>query len=264
MSDLITFLLWIFIIFTLGCCLLCIEAHLRYRNKKGIDQDTGFSNKYAYFGQAIYDQRQQIHGYELLLREFNPQTGQWHLPADVSNFPLSRIVHTVQEIDPQIIANIQSLSLNMTISQLTDFRATYFFRWLLSVINHQQLSIEFDANDLCRANFVQRRKVLTVLKQLERLHIKIVIENVDSSHQTYRVIKAFLPHIDFLKFNIHTFKKSSSHWIDITLAQWQRLTANEKVTPIVGKVEGSDHVALADQLNISLRQGFAYGKPQKI
>ena len=37
MNDLKTFLWWVFVIFTLICIFLCIEAHFRYRNKKGID-----------------------------------------------------------------------------------------------------------------------------------------------------------------------------------------------------------------------------------
>lgn len=264
MSDLKTFLWWIFIIFTFSCCLLCIEARIRYRNKKGIDRDQEFSNKYEYFGQPLYNHHNKIEGYELLLRELDPRTHRWQLPNDVNNFPLSKIVWTVQKIDPQIITNINFLALNMTVSQISDFRAAYFFKWILGVVNHQQLSIEIDANDLCQANLLQRRRVLTVLKGIEHSHIKITIENVDSSRRTYQIIKHYLPYTDFLKFNIHSFKKSPSHWIDITLAQWQQFARNERTIPIVGKVEDADQIALADQLNINLRQGYAYGKPQKI
>lgn len=264
MNDLKIFFWWVFIIFTLSCCLLCVEARIRYRNKKGIDQDQGFSNKYKYFGQPIYNHQQKIQGYELLLREFDSQTQRWQLPSNVNNFPLSKIVHTVQKIDPKIIANIKFLSLNMTVSQISDFRAAYFFKWLLGVINHHQLLIEIDATDLCQANFVQRYRVLKILKQIDHPHIKITIENVDSSKKTYRIIKSYLPYTDFLKFDIHSFKKSSSHWIDITLAQWQRFASKEGTTPIVGKVENADQVALADQLNINLRQGYAYGEPKRI
>ena len=152
----------------------------------------------------------------------------------------------------------------MTVSQISDFRAAYFFKWILGVVNHHQLIIEIDASDLCQANFIQRHKVLKVLKQIDHPHIKITIENVDSSKKTYRIIKPYLPYTDFLKFDIHSFKKSPSHWIDITLAQWQRFARKEGTTPIVGKVEDADQVALADQLNINLRQGYAYGEPERI
>lgn len=264
MSNLKTFLWWIFIIFTVMCCLLCVEARIRYRNKRGIDKDREFANKYAYFGQPIYDSQKELQGYELLLREFNDKTNRWQLPRNVDNFPLSKIVYTVQKISPQVIAEIKILALNMTVSQLIDFRAAYFFKWILGIIDHQQLSIEIDASNLRQATFFQRRKTLAVLKNLDHSHIKITIENVDSSRRTYHLLKPFLPYTGFLKFNIQSFKKSPSHWIDITLAQWQRYALKEGTVPIVGKIENSEQVALADQLNIGLRQGYAYGQPEKI
>ena len=106
--------------------------------------------------------------------------------------------------------------------------------------------------------------MLKVLKQIDHSLIKITIENVDSSKKTYQIIKPYLPYTDFLKFDIQSFKKSPSHWIDITLAHWQRFASKEGTVPIVGKVENADQVALADQLNINLRQGYAYGEPKRI
>ena len=264
MTDLKIFLWWTFVVFNLICILFCIEAHLRYRNKKGIDQDHGFSSKYNYFGQPIYNQDGKIRGYELLLREFNNQKNKWQLPKDVANFPLSKMVYTIRQIDPQITESIQVLALNMTVSQITDFRANCFFKWVLGVINKQQLFVEIDAHDIRKAGFIQRRRMLTVLRGLNHDHVNITIENVDSSKVTYQMLKKFLPSVDYLKFNIHSFKKSRNHWIDITLAQWQRLISKYHITPIVGKVEDQEQIILADQLKINLRQGYAYGHPGKV
>lgn len=264
MTDLKIFLWWIFITFTIICILFCIAAHLRYRNKKGIDQDNGFSSHYKYFGQPIYDQQHKLRGYELLLREFDTHQNKWQLPKNVANFPLSKMVYTLRQIDPQIIESIQVLALNMTVSQITDFRANYFFRWVLSVINKQQLSVEIDARDICKATFFQQRRMFAVLKGLNHDHIKITIENVDSTKITYQLLKKFLPFVDYLKFNIHSFKKSRNHWIDITLAQWQRLISKHHVVPIVGRIEEKDQLMLANHLKINLRQGYALGRPSKV
>ena len=54
MASFENFLWWIFIIFTLICGGFCIEAHYRYKNKNGIDNEYKFSNKYKYFGQVDY------------------------------------------------------------------------------------------------------------------------------------------------------------------------------------------------------------------
>lgn len=262
MIRLSLFLLSVFLFFTLICLLFCIEAHFRYQNKVGIDQDKGFASRYEYFGQPIYDHQKVVIGYELLLREFDSAKKKWRLPKNVDNFPLSRIVYTINKIDPQIINSIRSLALNMTVSQLLDFRSNYFFKWALSTIHHKQLVVEIDASDIRHSNFIKRYRLLHLLKTVDQQNIKVTIENVDSSRRTYRLLRPFLPYIDYLKFNIHAFNKSANHWIDITLAQWQRRARANHILPIVGKIEDQDQVTLIDQLGIDLRQGYAYGQPE--
>lgn len=263
MASFENFLWWIFIIFTLICGGFCIEAHYRYKNKNGIDNEHKFSNKYKYFGQPVYDKQNKIHGYELLLREYNQHTDKWQLPRNVVDFPLSKIVSTIQEINPQL-KDIANLSLNMTVSQITDFRAEYFFTWVLGTTNIKQLVIELDANDIKRANIFKRKEILHILRKLKQLQIKVTIENVDSSKKTYNLLQRYLPYITYLKFNIHSFNKSSNHWIDITLAQWQRRIAIFNIEMIVGKIEDANHIALVNQLNIPFRQGYAYGHPENL
>lgn len=261
MASFENFLWWIFIVFTLICSGLCIEAHYRYKNKNGIDNEHKFSNKYKYFGQPIYDEQNRIRGYELLLREYDHQTHNWQLPQNVVDFPLSKIVSTIQEINPQL-EEIANLSLNMTVSQITDFRSKYFFTWVLGTINVKQLVIELDANDIRCTNIFKRKKLLHIFKKLSHHQIKVTIENVDSSKKTYSLLQQYLPYITYLKFNAHSFNKSVNHWIDITLAQWQRRIAIFNIEMIVGKIEDANHIVLVNQLHIPFRQGYAYGHPK--
>lgn len=264
MNDLKIFLLWVFVIFTIICVGFCIEAYFRYRPKTGIDSEQEFGSRYEYFGQPIYDDHGKIHSYELLLREFNHQTKRWQLPHNVMNFPLSKIIYTIRKIDPQMMESIQLLGLNMTVSQVTDFRAAYFFKWVRGIIGNQQLSVEIDAVDIQHASMFERLKMRALLKKIDHTDVKVTIENVDSTKQTYRRLKPFLPYIDYLKFNIRSFKKSANHWIDITLAQWQQRARDYGVVPAVSKVEEQEQVALVNQLDIGLRQGYAYGQPGRV
>ena len=101
-----------------------------------------------------------------------------------------------------------------------------------------------------------------MFKKLQHPQIKITIENVDSSKKTYNLLQQYFPYITYLKFNIHSFNKSANHWIDITLAQWQRRIAIFNIEMIVGKIEDINQVALVNQLNIPFRQGYAYGHPE--
>lgn len=264
MTELKLFLWWTFVLFSLVCLAFCIEAYIRYRPKRGIDDERGFASKYEYFGQPIYDHHGQLYGYELLLREFDPGAEKWRLPSDAVNFPLNRMVAAISEIDPYLTTTTQVVALNMTVSQLADFRAAYFFRWVRGRIGNRRLSIEVAATDICRSSHAQRRRMRSLLKLLDQLHIKVTIENVDSTWQTYIRLKPFLPYIDYLKFDAQAFNKTADHWIDVTLAQWQRRVRAYEIIPIVGKIEEPQQAQLVDQLKISLRQGYVYGQPNRV
>lgn len=263
MTDLAIFLWHVFLVFALICLLFCIESSLRYRHKRGIDDDHDFHSHYDYFGQPVYDQNDHLYGYELLLREFNQRTRQWQLPHDVVDFPLSKMVETIQR-DVVRLKRVRVLALNMTVSQLIDFRAEYFFSWVLGLIGETQLTVEIGADDIMKAGFFRRRQLLHILRTLRPSTVQFTIENIDSSRQTYVILRQFLPYVDYAKFNIHAFKKSKNHWIDITLAQWQRRARQFNVAVAASKVEIPAQIKLLNQLHIGIRQGYAYGGPQRL
>lgn len=263
MNNFEIILLSTFIVFSVICIALCIQAHYRYKKKAGIDNESSFLNRYEYFGQPVYNQsaEHQGPGYELLLREFNPDTRYWQLPQNVANFPLSKIVETIQRMDLNDGQPLRSLALNMTVSQMVDYHADYFFTWVLGIVDVQKLIVEINKDDILSANYVQQLKLRRTLKRLAQSRIYVAIENVDSSAQTYERLRKFLPYTDYLKFNINAFNKSATHWIDITLAQWKRKCARWNVVTMAGKIEKPTQEALVDQLHIGLRQGYFYGQP---
>ena len=264
MHDLIRFLTITYLVFALICLAFCIEAYWRYKNRRGIDDDHDFKERYRYFGQPINNGDNELIGYELLLREYDRQSGQWRLPYNVSDYPLSSMVHTIKRVDLKTCHPLKLLALNMTVSQLTDYRAEYFFKWVLAETNHQHLAVEINASDLMAASPLDRWRLRQLLKGLDRTNITVTIEDVDSSKRTYKLLKPFLPVVDYLKFSIDAFKKSEDHWIDITLAQWQRQADRYGITTAVAKVEDEGQIDLVDQLRIPLRQGYAYGQPEAL
>ena len=264
MTDLQHLLEWIFIIFTAVCLLFCLEAWIRYHRKRGIDQQQGFDHHYEYFVQPVYDHANKLFGYELLLREFNQTTKSWQLPPAVTDFPLNKAVATIKKMLPQLKTNLSALFINLTVRQMTDFRAKYFFKWVQGLVMSADIIIELDSLDLQTATRWQQFKLRYLLKQLDHTKVKVTIENVDSSQKTYFLLQPYLPYLDYLKFDMASFHKSTTHWIDITLAQWQRRAKRYQIIPIISKVEHSTEVALADQLAIKLRQGYHYGPPTKL
>lgn len=263
MNELAQFFWYIFVVFTVISLLLCVEAHFHYRNKRGIDDDQDFRGHYRYFGQSIRNRHRQIIGYELLLREYDPATKKWRLPKQVDYFPLSRVVHTVQQVEPDLPTTIRTLALNMTKDQLLDFRAERFFNWILGIVN-QHVMIELNANDLITSNWLERIRLLRRLRRIDRRKIKVVVENVDSSNRMFKALRPYLGETDYLKFEASAFNKSATHWIDVTLNQWKQQLQFYKVEPVLGRVESDDQQHLADQLGIPFRQGYLYDRPKLI
>lgn len=264
MNDLALFLWRVFLVFTVICLLLCVQAHFRYQNRRGIDDDRDFNNKYRYFGQSVRNRQGAVIGYELLLREFNPRQGKWQLPHNVADFPLSRMITAIREIDWHRQRPLEFLVLNLTVYQVLDFRIYRFFNWVLGVTGQQRLTIELSAHDIIKSGWRNRHRLRSFLKQLNHHKIQIVIEDVDSSQQTYRLLQQFLPYIDGIKFDAPSFEKSQKHWIDKTLGDWQRRLAPYHIISALEKIEGEDQIALANQLQIDLRQGYAFDRPRPL
>ncbi|MGN1272728.1 MAG: EAL domain-containing protein [Lactobacillus sp.] len=265
MINLIRILTYIFIIFTFICIFFCFEAYFRYRQKTGIDKDDNYTSEYQYFGQKLYDEDNQTIGYELLMREFDPEIKKWRLPKNVENFPLNLAADEINKLQDKLDDSIKYLSINMTVYQLLDFRAENFLNWVMGMAMDKTIIIELDVNDLLNTRGIKYIYLCSILEKLASdPHVKVAIEDVDSSKREYRKLNRFLPWIDYVKFNANAFNKSKTHWIDITLAQWQRKLEKYSVTGVLGKVESESQDELADQLNVPMREGYLYERPDLI
>lgn len=267
MDRLILILTTIFIVFTIICILFCIESYFRYRRKVGVDEDKEYTSKYQYFAQAIYGEDDELSGYELLIREHNPETKKWQLPKDVDDFPLNLVAEAIENQRHQFTDNkIKFIAINMTVGQLADYRAVNFLNWVMGVLPEKNIVLELDNKDVLNSNQFRRQLLMRDLKILarEQPNIKVTIEDVDSSKESYRKLTRFLPWIDYIKFDADTFNKSKDHWIDVTLAQWQRKLKKYHTQVVLGKIETESQDALAKQLNVNLREGYLYQKPQQM
>lgn len=266
MTKLIHILTIIFIVFTIICLLFCIEAYFRYKTKRGIDEDKNFTNKYQYFVQTIYDEDDQLAGYELLLREFNPQTNRWQLPRGVNDFPLNMAAEAVEKQQDQFKGQTRFIAINMMVSQLADYRAENFVNWVMGVLPRKNIVLGLDNADILSSNLFQRLHLIWDLKRIARDYptVRVSIENVDSSKKSFKKFTRFLPWVDYVKFDADTFNKSEQHWIEVTLAQWQRKLEKYEVKVALGKIETEGQDALAKQLNVNLREGYFYQKPHQI
>ena len=266
MTNLIRILASIFLIFTLICIVFCIEAYFRYRRKICIDEDKDYQRNYQYFGQTIYDKNNSLVGYELLICEYNFQENSWQLPNNVENFPLNQAAEAIEKQAKQFDEKIQMLTINMTVSQLIDYRSENFLNWVRGIISDKKIIIELDSRDILNIRWGKRKHLINIMKTLYRKYpdIQIAVEGVDSSKSTYKKIDKFLPWLNTIKFDAKAFNKSENHWIDVTLAQWKRKLEKYNITIALGKIETVNQDELAKQLQVDYRQGYLYQHPVQI
>lgn len=264
MRSLAILLWWIFVVFTILSILACIESWIHYHRKPGIDTGDDQNGRYRYFVQSIRDRQSHVVGYALLLREYDEQSKQWHLPERVADFPLSRVISVIQDLKPYLKSADTFITLNVTATQVLDFRISRFIGWAQDVLPDQRLVFEISVSEFLQSGYTKRRRLNQQLKEITSQGVSIIIEDVDSSMRTYLLLRDFLPNIQYLKFKAQAFNKSQDHWIDVTLGMWQKQLQNYHIQMILEQVENPEQSRLADQLGIPYRQGYLYDRPRDI
>ena len=154
------------------------------------------------------------------------QEKQWQLPKDVNNFPLNLVAEAVEKQHHQFADDVGMLTINMTVSQLADYRAGNFLNWVMGVLPNKIIVLELDINDVLNSNLWRRRRLMKDLEILARNYpnIQVTIEGVNSSKYHYKKLIKYL----------------------------------------LARIEDENQATLAKQLKVNYRQGYHYQKPQQI
>jgi EAL domain-containing protein (putative c-di-GMP-specific phosphodiesterase class I) len=88
------------------------------------------------------------------------------------------------------------------------------------------------------------------------------IDNVGASLANLKNIQWLLKDIDTLKCSMRSFRKEDpSVWLDLNLQFWNQLSKENNIDLILMGIENEADEQLAEQLQISIRQGYLFGHP---
>lgn len=88
------------------------------------------------------------------------------------------------------------------------------------------------------------------------------IDNVGASLANLKNIQWLLADIDTLKCSMRSFRKEDpSVWLDLNLQFWNQLSKDNDIDLILMGIENEADEQLAEQLQISIRQGYLFGHP---
>lgn len=91
----------------------------------------------------------------------------------------------------------------------------------------------------------------------------ITLDDVGTGINTLENIQGFLPYIFGLKFPLQNFRAEGRQEQIITeLATWKKIADTNNISLVVEGVENEADDQFLDNLEISYRQGYHYGKPR--
>lgn len=215
--------------------------------------------KLRYFIQKQVDYNNHTIGYECLLRQQNPDAT-WSLPANLDSLPLQRVVFLLEDTFKSLPTEPITLAINLEYNQIISSDFQYFVRWAISKIEPMKLSIEYttgNTNKFKNHYLFEKR-----IREARNYGMEFSIDNVGADLKSLKEIEWMLPFVDNIKCSMRAFRKEDPNiWLDLNLQSWNKISQENNINLVLMGIENKEDEALAEQLNIKMRQGYLFGHP---
>lgn len=256
MNQYVIVLFTIFTIFLTLCIIIAFGAYIYYHRKSEFEHQARNLREYRYFVQPFFDSATTIISYELLLREYNAQTNTWGEPYDVKHFPLDRLVIAIKDVQVLIPRYINSISIDMTVSQCLDHQVELFIKWMLGILYKQKLNIEVDADELINLNKVDQIRFRMFLHKIYQQGILITIKNIKSEDKYYEDLIQYNDYVAHYSLSAKEFDLKRNDLIE----KWQSISNDQDKKLILTDIDTIEVDRIAEQYNFSIRQGSYYSE----
>lgn len=251
-------LLWISLV-TISVFLIIIVIYY-YRSRKRSNNYLGKQQlELRYFIQNQVDYHGRLIGYECLLREHDAD-GEWRLPRELETLPLQRMIFLLQDTFKSLSKDPITLSINLEYEQIVSDEFDYFVRWAISNIEPMHLNVEYTAGR--NSELLNKRRFKHHIQAARDYGMHFSIDNVGSELSNLNDIEWMLPVTDTLKCSMRSFRKTDpDEWLDLNLQFWNHLSQERHIKLVLTGIEDKQDEALAQQLQIDIRQGYLFGHP---
>lgn len=247
----------VFCVFTIICGLTALGFWLHYRRQTEFEKAARNLNEYRYFIQPFCESETSVISYELVLKEFDPISQKWITPFNRKHFPLDRLIIAVKDLQGQIPDNVNSISINMTISQILDHQVPNFFNWLLGILSWQKLNIELEADEIMHLSDWQEIRLRMVLQKAYEKGILVTIKNIKSQEYYYEKLTQYDKYVDHYAISTHHFDLNKESLVK----KWQDVSDFHYKKMILTGIENYRDNQYADKYQIMIRQGSYFSPP---
>ncbi|WP_338816401.1 EAL domain-containing protein [Lactiplantibacillus argentoratensis] len=216
---------------------------------------------YRYFIQPQLDKfNNSLIGYEMLIRYRETDQDRWTLPESFDNIPIDVQVSLLKATASELALKIGSVSINFNRKQfLNDDIAA-------AVIDAQKKL--FPVHVIVEVTEEPGEDTFTLAAMQQQIDkykangLQFSIDDVGTGINVYDHIKPLLESAEEIKFAMQNFRaEDRENEIPIQLKFWRDIAVQHDIRLILECVENDAEDQMANDLNISLRQGYYYGKP---
>lgn len=199
---------------------------------------------------------QKLAGYELLLRSYCHDF--WVTPKDFTAVPMDQQMSLSYEEITNIFRDHQDnpqIAFNLNRAQFTDQHTIGHLIHLKKSIPGLRLVVE-----------LTEAPTLTEIHQYVALyrayHIELNLDDVGTDNPWHPAVREILPFMDGIKFAMQNFRLQHRQ-ADLlgSLKTWRAVADMYQLGFTVEGIEDQDNVALAQEYNAELTQGYYYSKP---
>ncbi|WP_407886951.1 EAL domain-containing protein [Levilactobacillus sp. N40-8-2] len=214
---------------------------------------------YRFFVQPQINQdNHKIFGYEVLLRKQQNET--WVLPQHFTDISVEEQAKLLEETANALntAVNQQVLAFNLNNQQLRDPFTLGAIIALKKRLKPAALTIE-----LTEAPTLPEVQLFSTA--VHQYGIDLVLDDVGTGSNTYDNVEHLLPFVDQIKFAMQNLRMDGrAPEIPDALAFWSKIAKHYRLQLILEGVEDAKDQALAKKFDISLHQGYLYGKPSLV
>jgi len=215
---------------------------------------------YRYFIQPQLDKvNNSLIGYELLMKKKTPEG--WRPPADFSAVPSHTMAELLIATTKKLSLKIGSVSVNINRNQLMDKEVRDAIIQAQMLLRPLRLVVEL-TEDTPAKNW-SNQEYVTLIKEFVNLGMDFSLDDCGTGHNQLDQIQDMIPLASEIKFAIQNFgEKLRDPDIEEKVIFWRDICKKNNLRYILEGIEDDKDDALADSLDISLRQGYFYGKPR--
>lgn len=215
---------------------------------------------YRYFIQPQLDKvNNSLIGYELLMKEKKPEG--WRPPANFSDVPSHLMAQVLVATTKLLSLKIGSVSVNINRNQLMDEEVRDAIIEAQRISRPLRLVVEL-TEDTPNKNW-SNEEYISLIKEFIDYGMDFSLDDCGTGTNQMDQIKDMIPLASEIKFAIQNFgEKLRDPDIESKVIYWRDICKKENIRFILEGIEDEKDDALADKLEIDLRQGYYYGKPR--